>query len=182
VEDEDKQRTYIPFLTCNETGNPPSFAFRTSTLKHKIPCTITIDDPTFHFFQAYLHHDLPLVCRLPARKQSTDLRIIDAKTNDAEEVESGPWVHIPINLVGKAELSHFDIETRINFIFHYDRWHHWVSGGVGYSLGSVVGKDTEEEELGWKRVKIGDQVQLDFSIRYPHPLIPIRLTVPEYVR
>jgi len=84
-------------------------------------------------------------------------------------VESGLWAHIPINLVGKAELSHFDIETRMNFIFHYDRWHNWVMGGVGYSIGSVVTKDTEEEEMGWKRVKIGDQVQLEFSIRYPRP-------------
>ena len=90
-------------------------------------------------------------------------------------METGPWAHIPINLVGKAELSHFDIETRMNFIFHYDRWHNWVMGGVGYSVGSVATKDTEEEEMGWKRVKIGDQVQLEFSIRYVHLLIPVLL-------
>lgn len=41
-------------------------------------------------------------------------------------------------------------------------------GGVGYSVGSVVTKDTAEEEMGWKRVKIGDQVRLEFSIRYLH--------------
>jgi len=153
IEDAEKQRIYVPFVTCNETGYPPAFAFRHSTSKYKIPCTITIDDPTFHFFQAYLHHDIPLVCRLPARRDQT----------------AGPWVHIPINLVGKVELSHFDIDPRINFIFHYDRFHSWVTGGVGYTLGPTVTSQTEEHELGWQRVKIGDQVQLEFSIRYLSP-------------
>jgi hypothetical protein len=75
-------------------------------------------------------------------------------------------VHIPINLVGKVELSHFDLDPRINFIFHYDRFHSWVTGGVGYSVGPTVTAQTEEQELGWQRVKIGDQVRLEFSVRY----------------
>src|SRR5271163_2842246 len=103
MEDKQKQRLYTPFLTCNETGAPPTLAFRQSTSRARIPCTVTIDDPTFHLFQAYLHHDIPLVCRLPS-----------------DYSEPRDWTQIPINLIGKAELSHFDLETNINFIFHYD--------------------------------------------------------------
>lgn len=76
------------------------------------------------------------------------------------------WVHIPINLLGKVELSHFDLEPEINFIFHYDRNRGWITGGVGYSLGHTITSETLEKDLGWQRVKIGDTVQLEFSVRY----------------
>jgi hypothetical protein len=148
VEGPDKQRVYIPFPVCNETGYPPAFRYRHSTSKVRIPCTITIDDPMFHLFQSYLHHDIPLVCRLQSRRSDTDY-----------------WAHIPISLLGKVEFSHIDVEPKINFIFHYDRFHGWVTGGVGYSVGPTVTAKTAEQELGWERVKIGDELRFEFSLR-----------------
>jgi hypothetical protein len=149
LENSDHERLYTPFLTCNETGYPPAFKFRHSTSKSRIPCTITIDDPTFHLFQTYLHHDIPLICRLPARRPENDY-----------------FAHIPINMLGKVELSHLDLDPKINFIFHYDAFHSWVSGGVGYTIGPTITSKTKEEQ-DWQRIKIGDQVKLEFSVRYP---------------
>jgi len=76
------------------------------------------------------------------------------------------WVQIPISFVGKTQLSHIDIEPQLNFIFHYDRFHSWVTGGVGYSVGPIVTSDAGERDLGWKRVKIGDTIPFEFSVRY----------------
>jgi hypothetical protein len=149
IEDANKQRLYSPFLICNETGYPPAFKFRHSTSLNRIPCTVTIDDPTFHLFQEFLHHDMPLICRLQGRRS-----------------ETGFWAQIPINLIGKVELSHIDIDPKINFVFHYDKFHRWVTGGVGYSVGPVVTPKLDEKEFGWQRVKIGDQITLEFSLRY----------------
>lgn len=149
IEDENKERKYIPFLTCNETRYPPAFKFRHSTSKQRIPCTVTVDDPTFHTFQAYLHQDYPLVCRVPSRNSDPPI-----------------WAHIPISLVGKVELSHVDIEPQLNFIFHYDRFRGWVTGGVGYSVGQTVTSQTVEQDLGWQRVKIGDQLTFEISLRW----------------
>lgn len=153
MEDNQKQRVYTPFLICNETGTPPTFAFRHSTSRTRTPCTVTIDDPTFHLFQAYLHLDIPLVCRLPSVR--------------AEE----RWAQIPITLVGKAELSHVDLEPRINFVIHYNKGEGRITGGVGYSLGPTVAIDTDERDLGWERIKIGDEIRLEFSVRY-RPKVP----------
>lgn len=133
---------------CNETGSPPVFHFRQSTSRARTPCTITIDDPTFHLFQAYLHYDFPLACRLQSRKSGNE-----------------NWASIPINLIGKVEFSHIDLETNLNFIIHYDRDQGWITGGVGYSVGPTVTSDTVEKDLGWERVKIGDSVRLDLSVR-----------------
>jgi hypothetical protein len=148
VEDKKNQRVFTPFLICNETGSPPIFNFRQSTSRTRTACTVTIDDPTFHLFQAYLHLDIPLICRLPSRQSG-----------------SGYWTQIPINLIGKVELSHFDIESKINFIIHYDRTNGWITGGVGYSHGPTVTSETEEKELGWYRIKIGDEMKFEFSVR-----------------
>ena len=101
VEDAHKRRIFTPFLICNETGSPPTFNFRQSTSKTRTTCTVKIDDSTFHLFQAYMHLDIPLICRLPSCQP-----------------DNGYWAQIPINLIGKAELSHFDIEPKINFIIH----------------------------------------------------------------
>jgi hypothetical protein len=148
LEDSDHERLYAPFLTCNETGYAPTFKYRQSTTKLRIPCTVTIDDPTFHLFQAYLHHDMPVVCRLPAQR-----------------TESGYFAHIAVNLLGKVELSHLDIDPKVNFIFHYDASHDWITGGVGYTLGPAVTSKTKEE-ADWQRLKIGDQIKFEFSVRY----------------
>jgi hypothetical protein len=91
---------------------------------------------------------MPLICRLQGRRSKT-----------------GTWAQIPINLAGKVELSHIDLEPKINFILHYDKFHGWITGGVGYSVGPVVTPQLVEEELGWQRIKIGDQVTLEFSLR-----------------
>ena len=135
-------------MICNETGSPPIFHFRQSTSRDRTPCTITIDDPTFHLFQAYLHYDFPLSCRLQSRNPTNE-----------------NWAAIPINLIGKVEFSHIDLEPKVNFIIHYDRDRGWITGGVGYSVGPTVNSQTVEHELGWKRVKIGDSIQLDLSVR-----------------
>jgi hypothetical protein len=147
MEDKQKQRIYTPFLTCNETGTPPTFSFRQSTPRARTLCTVTIDDPTFHLFQAYLHHDIPLICRLRAIQG-----------------EEG-WAQIPIVFVGKAELSHCDLEPKINFVIHYNKGEGRITGGVGYSIGPTVSTETDERDLGWERIKIGDEVQLEFSVR-----------------
>jgi len=147
MEDKQKQRIYTPFLRCNETGSAPTFAFRESTSRTRTPCTITIDDPTFHLFQAYLHDDIPLVCRLPS----------------AQGEES--WARIPIALVGKTELSHIDLEPKINFVIHYHKGEGSITGGVGYSVGPTVTVGTDERELGWERIKIGDEIRLELSVR-----------------
>lgn len=148
IEGVDKERLYAPLLICNETGYPPAIQFRKSSSR-RIPCTITIDDPTFHLFQAYLHLDVPLVCRLPSSGST-----------------GGSWAQIPVSLVGKAELSHIDLEPKINFIFHYDRTRGLIEGGAGYSIGPTATSQTEEHNLGWLRLKIGDQVQFELSVRY----------------
>jgi hypothetical protein len=148
VEDANKQRVFIPFLTCNETGKPPTFNFRQSTSRSRTSCTVTIDDFTFHLFQSYLHLDLPLICRLPSRHSDTD-----------------HWTQIPINLIGKTELSHFDIEPKINFVLHYDRIKGNIKGGAGYSIGPTVTSEIKEDELGWHRIKIGDNLRLEISVR-----------------
>ena len=148
MEDTNKQQTFTPFLICNETGKPPTFNFGQSTSRSRVSCTVTIDDPSFHLFQEYLHHDLPLICRLPSQHS-----------------ESGNWAQIPINLIGKTELSHFDIDPKINFILHYDRTKGYITGGAGYSIGPTVSLETHEDSLGWQRVKIGDTLQFEFSIR-----------------
>ena len=111
-------------------------------------CTVTIDDHTFHLFQSYLHHDLPLTCRLPSRHS-----------------ETGNWAQIPINLIGKTELSHCDVDPKINFVLHYDRIKGYITGGTGYSIGSTVTADTKEDDLGWHRIKIGDSLRLELSVR-----------------
>ena len=145
-EDPHKERVWTPFLKCNETGLPLTFHFRESS-RSRIPCTVQIDDPTFHIFQAYLHYDFPLACRLQSRKSGDN------------------WAAIPVNLVGKVELSHFDLETKLNFIIHYDRRLGWITGGVGYGIGPTVTSQTVEKDLGWQRVKIGDRVRLDLSVK-----------------
>lgn len=148
MEDANKQLVFTPFLTCNETENPPTFNFRQSTSPSRVYCTVAIDDPTFHHFQEYLHHDLPLICRLPSSLS-----------------ETGNWAQIPINLIGKAELSHFDIDPKINFVLHYDRIKGYITGGAGYSIGPTVTGDAKEDDLGWHRIKIGDNLPLEFSVR-----------------
>lgn len=151
MEDKQKQRIYTPFLTCNETGAPPTLSFRQSTSRARIPCTVTIDDPTFHLFQAYLHHDIPLVCRLPSLNEDTS------------------WAHIPVALLGKAELSHFDLEPKVNFVIHYHKAEGRIVGGTAYSVGPTITVDTDERDLGWERIKIGDEMKFEFSVRYFNP-------------
>ena len=111
-------------------------------------CTVTIDDSTFHLFQAYLHDDIPLVCRLPSSHS-----------------ETGGWAQIAINLIGKAELSHFDVEPKINFVLHYDRIKGNIIGGVAYSIGPTITSETKEDDLGWHRIIIGDELRFEFSVR-----------------
>jgi hypothetical protein len=148
VEDSEKERVYSPFMICNETGQSPTFNFRQPTNRARNTCTVEIDDPTFHLFENYLHHDMPLACRI----------------RSSAGVDH--WAHVPINLLGKVQLSHFDVEKKINFLFHYSREKGWISGGVGYSLGPAVTLKTSESDLDWERVKIGDQVQFELSVRF----------------
>src|SRR5436305_1126367 len=149
MKDANKQKIFTSFLICNETGRPPAFNFRQPTNKLRVPCTVDVNDSIFHLFRAYLDQDVPLICRLPSR-----------------DSETGHWAQISISLVGKAELSHFHIESKINFIIHYDRTGGWITGGTGYSIGPTVILETNEDELGWHRVKIGDRIPFEFSIRY----------------
>lgn len=70
-------------------------------------------------------------------------------------------------MVGKVELSHLDLDPKINFIFHYDSFHSWVTGGVGYAVGPAITSKTKEES-DWQRIKIGDQVKLEFAVKYDY--------------
>ena len=36
---------------------------------------------------------------------------------------------------------------------------------MGYSQGPTVTSETQEDELGWHRIKIGDEVKFEFSVR-----------------
>ena len=41
----------------------------------------------------------------------------------------------------------------------------WITGGVGYSQGPTVTSETEEDKLGWHRIKISDELKFEFSVR-----------------
>ncbi|KAI5303562.1 hypothetical protein KEM56_007420 [Ascosphaera pollenicola] len=53
-----------PFPVCNETGNPLALNYGVS---ETMTCTFdSVSDELYHMLEFYVHHDVPLSCRIPS--------------------------------------------------------------------------------------------------------------------
>lgn len=111
---------YIPFLQCNETSSPLSFAYGTP---QTVTCTIeTLSDEFYHLLEYFVHSDVPLSCRVPSRPLSasdhlnTASHSSDPGSNAA--ADSAKWTPLTIALQGTLQLSHLHLHTNINVLFH----------------------------------------------------------------
>ncbi|KAK3324815.1 hypothetical protein B0T19DRAFT_239372 [Cercophora scortea] len=158
---------WIPFPTCNETGQPLEFHYGLEGEKN---CTIAmISDPFFHLLEFYIHSDAPLSCRLPSRPPA-----------QIEAVGEKPYVteYIPLvfALAGTLQLSHMHISTHMNVLLHSTPKQHIhphdsgvLDSGTAYSTSPL----THMEGSATRRLVIGDPLPLGFSVRwFPTPALP----------
>ncbi|KKO97873.1 hypothetical protein THAR02_10029 [Trichoderma harzianum] len=167
VELPNHQLQWIPFPTCNETGEPLQFQYG---VEGELNCTIPlITDPFFHLLEFYIHNDAPLSCRLPARPPA-HVEVIGEKLPEQE------YIPLIFALAGTLQLSHMHISTHMNVLLHSmpkHHTHHHDSGvldsAVSYStspLSHMAGSFT-------KKLVIGDPLPFSFSVRwFPTPMLP----------
>lgn len=113
---------FIPFLTCNETGNQPLF-FTYGTPETKT-CTIeTLSDELYHLLQYFVHSDVPLACRIPSYPLShrdAFSNNVAGSTDAATVADTERWTPLTIALQGALQQSHLHLHTDINVLLHTD--------------------------------------------------------------
>ncbi|KAH0491819.1 hypothetical protein TgHK011_003227 [Trichoderma gracile] len=167
VELANHQLQWIPFPTCNETGEPLQFQYGVET---ELNCTIPlITDPFFHLLEFYIHNDAPLSCRLPARPPA-HVEVVGERLPEQE------YIPLIFALAGTLQLSHMHISTHMNVLLHSMPKHHphhhdsgVLDSAVSYStspLSHMTGSFS-------KKLVIGDPLPLSFSVRwFPTPMLP----------
>jgi hypothetical protein len=186
---ENNELEYIPFPTCNETGKPlelkygiedgETFPFclapQQPTDDHhstELNCTIAlVSDPFYHILEFYVHNDVPLSCRIPARPPP-------------HVVPAGAPPHVPeyvpliFALAGTLQLTHLHISTHMNILLHSTPKHHLrkhdsgvIDSGAAYSISPL--SHTTGPAAMTKELIIGDPLPLSFSVRwFPTPHLP----------
>lgn len=113
---------FVPFLTCNETGNQPLF-FSYGTPETKT-CTIdTLSDELYHLIQYFVHSDVPLACRVPSyplSSQDAFSNNVAGNTDAATLADTERWTPLTIALQGALQQSHLHLHTDVNVLFHTD--------------------------------------------------------------
>ncbi|KAH8804904.1 hypothetical protein F5884DRAFT_859521 [Xylogone sp. PMI_703] len=169
IQDEKQNLKYIPFPECNETGRPLELQYG---VEEELNCTIPfISDPFFHLLEFYIHNDVPLTCRLPARPPPT----ITSPNAIPYEQEYIPLIFA---LAGTLQLSHLHVSTHLNILLHSTPKHHLqphdsgvLDSGAAYST-SPLSHVTGPAAL-TKKLVIGDPLPLSFSVRwFPTPHLP----------
>jgi hypothetical protein len=174
MKDSNGEMQYIPFPTCTETSRPLEFAYGVDTV---INCTISITDNLFHLLELYIHNDVPLACRLPARPPVI-VRLNPANAAAAAELaeeKKQEYVPLVFGLLGTLQLSHLHVSTRLNVLLHsvpkrppqkHDSG--VIDSGTAYST-SPLSKDGAAN----RRIVIGDDLPLTFTVRwFPTPSLP----------
>ncbi|KIW81079.1 hypothetical protein Z517_04102 [Fonsecaea pedrosoi CBS 271.37] len=119
ITDDHGNLQYIPFPTCNETGQPLSFKYNEPQTQ---TCTIdALPDELYHLLEFFVHSDVPLTCRVPSFPLTQEELGITSSLPDASGLgaaEKGLWTPFTIALQGVLQLSHLHLHTNINALFH----------------------------------------------------------------
>lgn len=168
---------YVPFMTCNETGQPLEFQYG---VEADLNCTIeSVSDSLFHLFEFYIHNDAPLTCRLPARPPAT-VSVVGQTPPEQE------YIPLVLNLAGALQLSHLHMSTHLNVLLHSVPKRHLhkhdsgvIDSGAAYSTSPLAGNSKDPHlaspyfENSNRRLVIGDSLPLSFSVRwFPTPALP----------
>lgn len=140
---------YEAFPVCKETKKPLMLPYY-----HDIDnfnCTIELTDPIYHLLQLYIHQDAPMSCRIPQGKNGNQ------------------FVPFIINIGGKIEQSHIDVDARLNLIFTYfDAAEDQLSAqtGNGKVRGFIKAATSYNVNSNTTRMIIGEELTFQFSIRW----------------
>ncbi|KAF2662652.1 hypothetical protein K491DRAFT_686531 [Lophiostoma macrostomum CBS 122681] len=169
ITDASGQLQYVPFPTCNETGQPLQLNFG---VEGELNCTIDfIDDPFFHLLEFYIHNDAPLTCRIPSRPLppspiEQEYKVSDEATQEgALGTQSTLYTPLIIALAGTLQLSHLHVGNSLNLLVHATSA---PKGGVDAATAYSISAHTRNT-----KVTIGDALPLQFSVRwYPSTMLP----------
>ncbi|ESZ91806.1 hypothetical protein SBOR_7801 [Sclerotinia borealis F-4128] len=158
---DDGSLKYIPFPICNETGKPLELKYG---IEEELNCTIPIiTDSFFHILEFYIHSDAPLSCRLPSRPAPT-IHHINSYPNYKQE-----YIPLTFALAGTFQLSHLHIASHLNVLLHSVPKHRTQkrdSGVLGCGVGYSTGGRGMGRGMGMKKLIIGDELGLRFSVRW----------------
>jgi hypothetical protein len=154
ISDSKGRLQYIPFPTCNETGQPLRLPYG---LNQDLNCTIAfIPDPFFHLLEFYIHNDVPLTCRIPSNPPTTITADVSSPiTPGGDNDADGSFIPLTFALTGKLQLSHLHVSNHLNVIVHADGGR--LDSAVAYSV-SGGGRGV--------RIVIGDELPFRFSVRW----------------
>ncbi|CAN9079704.1 hypothetical protein CC77DRAFT_1092091 [Alternaria alternata] len=162
---------YIPFPTCNETGQPLHLNFG---VEKDVNCTIDfVTDEFFHLLEFYIHNDAPLSCRIPSKPlppsvMETEYRVSDDSTQEgALGTQSTMYTPLIIALAGTLQLSHLHVGNYLNLLVHAGP-KSVAPGTVDAATAYSVSSHTRNT-----KITIGDPLSLAFSVRwYPSTTLP----------
>ncbi|KAI4634497.1 hypothetical protein J4E83_001816 [Alternaria metachromatica] len=162
---------YIPFPTCNETGQPLHLNFG---VEKDVNCTIDfVTDEFFHLLEFYIHNDAPLSCRIPSKPLppsvlETEYRVSDESTQEgALGTQSTMYTPLIIALAGTLQLSHLHVGNYLNLLVHASP-KSVAPGTVDAATAYSVSSHTRNT-----KITIGDPLSLAFSVRwYPSTTLP----------
>ncbi|KAI9828506.1 MAG: hypothetical protein M1826_006043 [Phylliscum demangeonii] len=176
ITDEKGQLQYIPFPTCNETGQPLELAFgvEKAPTQPEINCTIPfISDDFFHLLEFYVHNDSPLTCRIPARPLTGEHGIAPVSAS-SEASNEADYIPLTFAISGALQLSHLHISNHLNVVLHATAppSRSLPAGGRGAVIDSAIAYSISPGSR-TTRIVIGDALPLHLSVRwYPSPRLP----------
>ncbi|KAI5960167.1 uncharacterized protein KGF55_004890 [Candida pseudojiufengensis] len=138
--DQQNKIIYGPFPKCKETQKPFVFEYG---INEDLNCTIQFTDELYHLFQLYIHEDVPFSCRLPLSSEVASLE------------KGGAFIPFTFNFRGEITDSHIDIDHSLNVIITKPNEQNTFISAVAYGSGTNT-----------TRVVIGDEVTLNFAIRW----------------
>ncbi|KAI9682706.1 MAG: hypothetical protein M1829_006693 [Trizodia sp. TS-e1964] len=158
IEDSTGQLQYIPFPTCNETGQPLELYFG---IEGDSNCTIPfITDEFYHLLEFYIHNDAPLTCRIPSRPLIGGEHAISASP-------SAEYIPLVFALSGQLQRSHMHVAANLNLIMHAaprSRAPGVIDSSIAYSI-APLSRST--------KIIIGAALPLRLRVRwYPSNTLP----------
>lgn len=148
--DEKENIIYGAFPKCKETGKPLTFKYG---ITEDISCTIEFTDELYHLFQLYLHEDVPFSCRLPL---SSEPLLIE---------KGGSYIPFTFSFRGTLSESHIDIDHSMNVLITKPSNNNEDQFTFISAIAFGSGTNTT-------RTVIGDEVTLNFAVRWLDQLIP----------
>ncbi|KAI5280934.1 hypothetical protein KEM52_004031, partial [Ascosphaera acerosa] len=112
---------WLPFSRCSETGKPLTLSYGVS---ETVNCTLdAVTDELYHILEYYVHHDVPLSCRVPSVPETSGGSAQDgdgsASNAGTRPGTSSPYTPLTLALQGTLQYSHIHVWTNVNLLVHH---------------------------------------------------------------